>query len=92
MATDYNQGSLLEIDGEIDDSCIGMHVEVASSHSDSEYNTDCSLDIEYSFDAPPFSPCRTEVSDVQLNDSELLEAVEHLVRKCVLLTLRVGKV
>ena len=78
MATDYNQGSLLEIDGEIDDSCIGMHAEVAFSHSDSEYDTDCSLDTEYSFDAPPFSPCRTEVSDVQLNDSESLEAVEHL--------------
>ena len=79
MATDYNQVSLLETDDEIGHYCSGVHAEVASLHSDSEYDTDCSLDTEYSFDAPPFSPCRTdEASDVRLNDSELLVAVEHL--------------
>lgn len=33
------------------------------------------------FDAPPLSPCRNDkVSDVQLNDSELLEAVKGLIK------------
>lgn len=73
VATDYN---LSEFDNEIDDS---HSVEVTSLHTDDECDTDCSLDTELSFPAPVFSPCRTdEVSDVQINDSELLEAAEHL--------------